>query len=251
MSTDNRVLVPGGWRVANDAMSSLLAENWWAIALRGVFAIIFGLIALLMPGATLLGLVLLFAAYMLVDGILAIVASVRAAQRHERWGWLIVEGIVDLIAGAIAVIWPLITVIAFVWLLGAWAIVSGALLFVASFRLHITHGRWLMALGGAISVIWGILLMIWPLIGALVMTWWMAGYALFFGVALLVLAFRLRGRRGAVAPRGALREASKMQVIFHPTERLCEQRKLVAATGWAAHLLTITDNSAAGLRTAA
>ena len=71
MSTDNRVLVPGGWRVGNDAMSSRLAENWWAIALRGVFAIIFGLIALLMPGATLLGLVLLFAAYMLADGILA------------------------------------------------------------------------------------------------------------------------------------------------------------------------------------
>ena len=76
----------------------------------------------------MLGLVLLFAAYMLVDGILAIVASVRAAQRHERWGWLIVEGIVDLIAGAIAVIWPLITILAFVWLLGAWGIVSGALL---------------------------------------------------------------------------------------------------------------------------
>ena len=204
MSTDNRVLVPGGWRVGNDAMSSLLAENWWAIALRGVFAIIFGLIALLMPGATLLGLVLLFAAYMLVDGILAIVASVRAAQRHERWGWLIVEGVVDLIAGAIAIIWPLITILAFVWLLGAWGIVSGALLFGASFHLHVPHGRWLMALGGAISVIWGILLMIWPLIGAVVMTWWMAGYALFFGVALLVLAFRLRGRRGAVAPPAAL-----------------------------------------------
>jgi uncharacterized membrane protein HdeD (DUF308 family) len=204
MSTDNRVAVPNGWGwgLGNDAMSSRLAENWWAIVLRGVCTIIFGLIALFMPGVTLLGLVLLFAAYMLVDGILAIVAGVRAARHHERWGWLIVEGIVDLIAGAIAVIWPLVTILAFVWLLGAWAIVSGALLFGASFRLHIPHGRWLMALGGAISVIWGILLMIWPVVGALVMTWWMAAYALFFGVALLILGFQLRGRRGATVPPG-------------------------------------------------
>jgi uncharacterized membrane protein HdeD (DUF308 family) len=88
--------------------------------------------------------VLQFAAYMLVDGVPAIVAGVRAAQHHERWGWLIVEDIVDLIVGAIAVTWPLVTILAFVWLLGAWAIVSGALLFAASSRLHIPHGRWLM-----------------------------------------------------------------------------------------------------------
>jgi uncharacterized membrane protein HdeD (DUF308 family) len=169
--------------------------------LRGVFAILFGIIALLMPGAALLAFVLLFAAYMLVDGILAIIAGVRAAQRHERWGWLIFEGILDLIAGGIAVVWPVVTIVAFVFLMGAWAIVTGALLFGASFRLNIPHGRWLMAFAGAASVIWGALLIIWPLIGAVVLTWWIAAYALFFGVALLVLAFRLRGRRPhAVAP---------------------------------------------------
>jgi uncharacterized membrane protein HdeD (DUF308 family) len=173
--------------------------------LRGVFAIIFGIIALLMPGAALLAFVLLFAAYMLVDGVLAIIAGVRAAQRHERWGWLIFEGILDFIAGGIAVVWPVITIVAFVFLMGAWAIVTGALLFGASFRLNVLHGRWLMALGGAISIIWGVLLIIWPLVGAIVLTWWIAAYALFFGIAMLVLAFRLRGRRQAsVAPRGAV-----------------------------------------------
>lgn len=195
-----------GW--SNDAMSTLLAQNWWAIALRGVCAILFGLIALFMPGVTILALVLLFAAYMLVDGTLAILAAVRAARQHDRWGWLILEGVVDLIAGGIAVVWPLITVIAFVYLLGAWAIISGALLFVAGFRLNLEHGQWLMKLGGFISVIWGILLMLWPLVGALVLTWWMAGYALFFGVALLVLAFRLRARRRALVPQGALPQRS-------------------------------------------
>jgi uncharacterized membrane protein HdeD (DUF308 family) len=204
MTMDNRVGTAGGWTAGDDAMSNLLAQNWWAIALRGVFAIIFGIIALFMPGAALLALVLLFAAYMVVDGILAIVAAVRAARQHERWGWLIVEGIVDLIAGGIAVVWPLATVIAFVLLMGAWAIVSGALLLAASFRLHVPHGRWLMALGGAISVVWGFLLIVWPPIGALALIWWMAAYALFFGVALIVLAFRLRGRRYAAPPQGAV-----------------------------------------------
>ena len=197
---------PGG--LVNDAMSALLAQNWWAIALRGVCAILFGLIALFMPGVTILALVLLFAAYMLVDGILAIVAAVRAARHHERWGWLILEGVVDLIAGGIAVVWPLVTVLAFVYLFGAWAIISGALLFVAGFRLNLEHGRWLMKLGGIISIVWGILLMLWPFVGALVLTWWMAGYALFFGVALLVLAFRLRSRRRALVPPGALPQSS-------------------------------------------
>ncbi|MBO0738586.1 MAG: DUF308 domain-containing protein, partial [Alphaproteobacteria bacterium] len=128
------------------------------------------------------------------------IAAVRAAHRGERWGWLIFEGIVDLIAGAIAVVWPVITLLVLVWLMGGWAIVTGVLLIVASFRLIIQHGRWLMMLGGAISVIWGILLLLWPLHGALVLTWWMAGYALFFGVSLLVLAFKLRRRRDALPP---------------------------------------------------
>ena len=195
MTMDNRVGTTAGWPAGDEAMSNLLAQNWWAIALRGVFAIIFGIIALLMPGAALFAFVLLFAAYMLVDGVFAIIAAVRAAQRHERWGWLTFEGILDFIAGGIAVVWPVITIIAFVFLMGAWAIVTGALMFGASFRLNIAHGRWLMTFAGAVSMIWGVLLIIWPLIGAVVLTWWIAAYALFFGVALLVLAFRLRSRR--------------------------------------------------------
>jgi uncharacterized membrane protein HdeD (DUF308 family) len=194
-----RVVVEGAGPT-NDAMSALLARNWWVIALRGALAILFGVIALFLPEATMLALVLLFAAYMLVDGVLAIVAGVRAARRHDRWGWLILEGAIDLIAGGIAVVWPLVTIVAFVWLLAAWAIVSGVILFAASFRLNLAHGRWLMTLGGAISVVWGVLLIIWPLTGALVLTWWIAGYALFFGGVLLFLAFRLRRRLHTLPP---------------------------------------------------
>ncbi len=196
-----RLVTTVGEPTVIDAMSAALAQNWWAIALRGVFAIVFGIVALVLPGATMLALVLLFAAYMLLDGIFAIVAGVRAIRRQDRWGWLIVEGVVDLIAGAIAVVWPLVTVIAFVLLLGAWAIVSGALLFGASFRLHIAHGRWLMALAGGISVVWGVLAILRPLTGAVALTWLLGGYALLFGAVLVALAFRLRGRRPLSPPR--------------------------------------------------
>ena len=119
------IFEPLAWPAVSDAMSAQLARNWWAIALRGAFAILFGIAALLLPAVTLAALVLLFAAYMLADGVLAIIAAVGAARRHERWGWLAFEGIADLIAGAIAFFWPLITVLAFVFLMAIWAIVTG------------------------------------------------------------------------------------------------------------------------------
>jgi len=184
-------------------MINLFAQHWWAIALRGVFAIVFGILAIVLPGVTLASLVLLFAAYMLVDGVLAIIAGVRAARQHKRWWLLVLEGIADLAAGAIAVAWPLITVVVFVFVLGAWAIVSGGLLWAAAFRLNVAHGRWLMVLGGALSVIWGVLLLFWPIAGAIVLTWWLGGYALLFGGSLIALAFRLR-RVQRELPSGAV-----------------------------------------------
>jgi uncharacterized membrane protein HdeD (DUF308 family) len=193
---------------SNDEMSSVLARNWWAIALRGVFAILFGVIALILPGVTIAVLVLLFAAYMVVDGIFAVVAAVKAARQHERWGWLVLEGIADFIAGTIAFVWPLATVVAVVYLMGAWGIVSGALLTAAAFRLNVLHGRGWMLFGGVVSLTWGVLLIIWPLIGAVVLTWWMAAYALFFGGALLVLAFRLRARRPDKPLSGAMAQGT-------------------------------------------
>jgi uncharacterized membrane protein HdeD (DUF308 family) len=179
----------------NAAMSQQFALNWWVVGLRGLFTLIFGAIALLLPGVTIAALIVLFAAYMLVDGVLAIIAAVRAGRRHERWGLLLLEGILDLVAGGIAIVWPLITVLAFVYLLAAWSIVTGGLMFSASFRLNLTHGRWLLALAGVASIVWGIALLFWPFVGAIVLAWWMGAYALVFGVTLLILAFRLRRRR--------------------------------------------------------
>ena len=178
-------------------MTALLARNWWAIAIRGVVALIFGVVALVLPFATISGLVFVFAIYMLVDGIFAIVAGLRAAAHHERWALLILEGIVDIIAGAVALVLPGLTVLVLVTLLGAWAVISGVLMTIAGFQLHGTHGKWLLVLSGAISVIWGLLLFVAPIAGAVVLTWWLGAYALIFGVVLLVLAFRLRHRHAS------------------------------------------------------
>jgi uncharacterized membrane protein HdeD (DUF308 family) len=186
-----------------EALSAALARNWWAVALRGVFGVVFGLIAFILPAATMLSLVLVFAAYMLIDGVFAIVAAVRAAQRGERWGLLVVEGVAGIAAGAIAVLWPGITLLAFVLLVAAWAIFTGFLMVAAAFKLDRTHGRWWLGAAGVVSVVYGVILAIAPLIGALVLTWWLGAYALVFGVSLLALAWRLRTRNQERQRRGA------------------------------------------------
>lgn len=171
-------------------MHSSLARNWWAFAIRGVLGIIFGLVAFAIPGVTMLSLVIVFAAYAIADGIFAIIAAVRAAQKHERWTLFLLEGVTGIIAGVLAFLWPTITLFVFVVLVAAWAIVSGALMLAAAFRLG--PGRWWFALGGAASLVYGALLVIAPAIGALVLTWWIGAYALVFGIAMLIAAFRLR-----------------------------------------------------------
>ncbi len=184
----------GGLSPGRDLLVALLARNWWAIGLRGVLAIVFGLIALFLPGATMLSLVIVFAIYTFVDGVVGIVSAVRAAQAGERWGLLVTEGLVNIVVAAIAVLWPGITVVAFVLLVAVWAILTGALELAAAFRLGTEDGRWWLVVGGLVSLVYGALLVIAPMIGAVVLTWWLGAYALIFGVCLIVLAFKLKAR---------------------------------------------------------
>ena len=176
------------------AASDGLARNWWLFMLRGIFGILFGLVALVFPGPTMLSLVILFSAYMLVDGVAGIVSAVRAMRRQEQWGLLIFQRLLSIATGIAAFLWPGLTVLAFVLLVAAWAIVTGVLMTAAGFRLNISHGRWWLVLGGLCSLIYGVLLVAMPLIGAVVLTWWMGAYALMFGMALIILSFRLRSR---------------------------------------------------------
>src|SRR6202048_85610 len=182
--------------VGSNPAAQTLVQNWWLFTLRGVLGILFGLIALIFPGPTMLSLVLFFSAYMLVDGVFGIISGVRAIRRKEdRWGLLIFEGLLNIAVGIAAFLWPGLTVIAFVWLIAAWAIVTGGLMTAAGFRLNIDHGRWWMVLGGLLSLAYGVLLVIGALVGAIVLTWWLGAYALVFGVALVVFSFKLRSRQ--------------------------------------------------------
>lgn len=198
----------GAW--PNGPMSALLARNWWAVALRGVFSVICGLLAFVVPGIAITSLFIVLGAYLVVDGLFAIIAAVRAGRRHERWGLLIFEGIVGMAAGVLAMTMPVKAIVLLVRILGAWAVLTGVFMMMAAFRLHLTHGQWLMAFGGLASAIWGVLLLIGPpLMGALVLTYWLGAYALIFGVILLVLAFHLRRHRNdPVEPPAAIPQAA-------------------------------------------
>ncbi|MEW9855387.1 HdeD family acid-resistance protein [Novosphingobium sp. M1R2S20] len=187
---------------AGFGMSERLAQNWGWLLLRGVLAVLFGILTWLMPGVALGSLVIVFAIYMLVDGVLAIISAVRAAKAHERWGWLILEGLFGLAAGAFALLIPGIAVLTFVILIAAWAIITGAALLVASFRLHMSHGRLLMAVAGVVSMVWGVLLLLAPIAGALVLTLWIGAYALVFGAMMVFLALRLRKQCDGVGDNG-------------------------------------------------
>jgi uncharacterized membrane protein HdeD (DUF308 family) len=175
------------------AMRPLLASNWWALTIRGIVAIFFGVFTFLWPAITLTVLALLFGAYALVDGIFNIVAAIRGRPGEERWWLLLLEGIVSLVAAAVTFLSPGITVLAFIYVIAAWAVLTGLLEFVAAVRLRkYISGEWLLALAGIASVVFGFLLAFWPFTGELVVAWWIAAYAIVFGVILVALSFRLR-----------------------------------------------------------
>jgi uncharacterized membrane protein HdeD (DUF308 family) len=191
---------------ASSDMKSILAQYWWLIALRGVVSIIFGLIALFVPVAAIIALVLVFSAYMLIDGVFALYAAYQAARQRRRWGLLVFQGLANLAAGAVAVLWPGITVLAFVLLLAAWALISGGLQIAAAFR--VISGRWWLVFGGMVSIVYGALLVVAPLIGALVLTWWMGAWAIVFGALLIMAAFRLRSSRDQTPSIGTAQPAT-------------------------------------------
>jgi uncharacterized membrane protein HdeD (DUF308 family) len=172
---------------------ALLARNWWIIALRGAASIVFGILMLLMPGIGLMALVLLFGSYAIVEGVLNVVAAVRGRRHERRWGALLLEGLVSIAAGLIAFVMPGLTALALVYIIAAWAVVTGVLEIVAAVRLrHEIIGEWWLALSGAASIAFGVLMMVFPGAGAIALVLWVGAYALVFGALLLFLAFRLR-----------------------------------------------------------
>ncbi len=180
-------------------MIGTLAQHWWVVLLRGIAAILFGLMSYAWPGVTLAVLVLIWGAYALVDGIFEVVAGVRA-----RYGSLILLGILGIAAGVVTFFWPGITAIALLWIIAFWAIVAGVLQISAAVRLRKEiQGEWLWILSGVCTVVLGCLLIARPGAGALSVVWLIAFFAIAWGILLVILAFKLKGHHGRMQARTA------------------------------------------------
>jgi uncharacterized membrane protein HdeD (DUF308 family) len=174
---------------------AILSANWWAIALRGLVGILVGIFAFLMPIPTVTALVWLFGAYALLDGLFNLVSVLRKRTYGRPWWALLLSGVAGVGAGVISFIWPGITAIALVYLIAAWALVTGVLEIIAAVRLRKEiKGEWLLALSGVFSVALGVLLALFPGPGAVGLVWYFGAYAIVFGVLLVSLGFRLRTR---------------------------------------------------------
>jgi uncharacterized membrane protein HdeD (DUF308 family) len=181
-------------------MLTTLAEYWWTLVLRGVAAVIFGILAYVWPGITFTVLVLFFGAYALWDGVFALIAVFRT-QAERRWP-LVLEGLVGIAAGVLTFIWPGAATLALLLIIGAWAFVTGIFEIVAAIRLREEiEGEWLLLVSGLLSVLFGIALAIWPAAGLVAVTWLIGAYSIIFGILLIVLGFRLRnwGKQRLVA----------------------------------------------------
>ncbi len=174
-------------------MRSLLANSWWSLAIRGIVAVLLALVTFVWPGITLGALVLLFGAYAFIDGVVNIAGAWRAAGAHERWMPLVIEGILSIVAAVVAVVWPAITAVALVYLVAAWCLATGAFEIMAAVRLRKQiSGEWLLALSGIASLVFGALLVVFPLAGAFALALWFGAYCLIFGGFLIALAIRLK-----------------------------------------------------------
>ena len=170
------------------------ARTWWLLVMRGIAAITFGVLALLWPGLTLLVMALLWGAYVLVDGLLSLLHAFKLRGRGLSVALWSLVGVLGVAAGVLAFIWPGLTAFVLLTLIAAWAIVVGALQLVAAWRLRRQiRGEWLLALSGALSLVFGALLVLQPQTGAVAVVMLVAGYAIAFGVVLMALGWRLRG----------------------------------------------------------
>jgi uncharacterized membrane protein HdeD (DUF308 family) len=185
-------------------MASELGRNWWLVALRGVVGILFGIGAFVWPGATLAALILVFGAYVFVDGIFAVIAGIGMRRQLSLWWLVLLEGVAGIILGLLTFRSPDITALVLLTFIAAWSIITGIFEIVTALRLRkVIANEWLLILSGVVSIIFGILLIVQPGAGALSIVWLLGAYALLFGILTLMLAFRLRSLRETPARQAA------------------------------------------------
>ncbi len=174
-------------------------RNWWLLALRGVFAIIFGLIALFAPGIALRAFIIVFGVYAIIDGIAAVVIAIQERGSLSRWGWVLFEGIISILAGIVAFVYPGLTALALLFVVAIYAILTGILEIVAAFVIRGFAAReWALGIAGILSIIFGIILFIRPGAGLLAILWLVGIYAIIFGILFIVRAFQMRSLASSV-----------------------------------------------------
>ncbi len=182
-------------------LANTLARNWWKLLVRGVVAVLFGVLLWLLPGISLALLVLFFGAFVLVDGILGAWIAISGRKEYEDWWDLLLWGLVGIGIGILTFVAPGFTTLALVFFIAGWAIATGVLEIVVAIRLRREiEGEWLLILGGLVSVLLGILLMLRPGVGALALVWLIGTYAIIFGLVLVMLAFKTRSFRKFASP---------------------------------------------------
>lgn len=170
-----------------------LVRNWWAVALRGIVAVLFGLLLLVWPVKGLMVLIVLYGAYALADGVFAIVSAIRAAKEHRSWGVFVLEGVLGIAAGLVTFFYPGLTAFVLTYIIAFWAVATGILELIAAVRLrHSISNEWLLGLAGVLSIALGIFIFMRPAAGALGIVGVLGIYALLFGFSLIGLGFRLK-----------------------------------------------------------
>jgi uncharacterized membrane protein HdeD (DUF308 family) len=177
-------------------MLEKITHNWWLYAVRGLVAVIFGILAFTRPEQALQALVLVFGAFALVDGIFAMFAGIASYRYFSHWWAVLLEGVTGVVIGLLTFFWPNVTALALVYFIGAWALITGIFEIVAAVQLRrVITGEWMLILGGLLSIFFGVLMFAFPLAGAVSVIWVIGIYAGFFGISEIVFAFRLYSLR--------------------------------------------------------
>ena len=172
----------------------ILGRNWWVMLLRGIAAIVFGVIAVAWPGPTVFVLIILFGAYTLVDGIIEIWSGIQSRNEHDRWWVEILIGLAGVVAGILVMTWPGVSALALMYVIAAWMVVTGVLQIVYAIRLRKEiSNEWLLGLSGLLSLLLGVYFFAFPGKGAISLVWVIGIYAIMFGILLIVFSFRVKG----------------------------------------------------------
>ncbi len=173
-------------------VKSALHRSWWLLLLRGIAAVVFGVLTFAWPQISLLSLIIVYGAYALVDGVLAVVAAVRGGGLAPRW-WLALSGVLGIGAGAVAFVWPGLTALVLIYLIGFWSIMRGVLEVIGAIHLRKEiANEWTLAAAGILSILFGLILVFAPGPGALGLLWLIAAWAILFGALMIFVAFKVR-----------------------------------------------------------